>query len=323
MYNLEISRKDMELIIVLNNILNFIECDYQIESLIVQSGQRIVFKANHKDNGESVVLKASIIIPVNVARIKREISLLQEIDSEYFPKFFYEYFLTSEELNNYRENLSNVTDVEKIETFDRVSLNPILITVEEYVPNLSWQASDNYFTLDQKNCVIFMKELFNGLNILWEKKIVHRDLKPDNILIRQNYRPTIIDLGIAKNMNPEATGITHYLFPSPCTPAFAAMEQLTNSKTEITYKTDQFAVGVIFYLILTRNFPYGRIEEIGVEGVVENMKQTVFKPISEYKNDIVPKLDSFIQKLLQNEPYKRFRTHIEIQSTLDEILRLL
>lgn len=101
------------------------------------------------------------------------------------------------------------------------------------------------------------------------------------------------------------------------------MEQLVNSKTEVTYKTDQFAVGVIFYLVLTSNFPYGRIDQVGVEGVLENMKKAQLKPISDYKNDVSPMLDNFIQKLLQVEPYKRFRTHAEIQSTLDGILESL
>lgn len=313
----------MELISVLNHILEFIECEYVIDALIIQSGQRTVFKARSKEGGREFVLKASRIIPVNVSRIKREISLLQEIDSEYFPTFFYEYYLTAEELNNYRDNLQSDSNAAALEAFDRVQLNPILITVEEYIHHLKWEECLNHFRQNQEVSVKFLKEIFEGLNVLWEKKMVHRDLKPENILIRADYKPTIIDLGIAKNMNPEATGITHHLFNSPCTPAYASMEQLTNTKTEVNYKTDQFSIGVIFYIVFTNTFPYGLTDKIGVEGVIENMKQSSMKPISSFKNDIFVGLDNFIQRLLQNEPYKRFRTYDEIQKNLDEILESL
>ena len=313
----------MSLIAALNNILEFIDCDYAIEGLIIESGQRTVFKATDKKTGEQVVLKASRIIPVSVARIKREISILKEIDSEYFPKFFYEYYLTAEELNNYRDNLESGQDDEKIKIYEAVNLSPILITVEQFVSHVEWDQCAKHFSQNQKDFVLFLKELFNGLNILWEKKIVHRDLKPENILVRSNLKPTIIDLGIAKNMSPEATGITHHLLNSPCTPSFAAQEQLTNSKTEVTYKTDQFSVGIIAYLIYTKEFPYGRIDKIGVEGVVDNMKRATIAPISHFKGDISTTLDIFILKLLQAEPYKRFRTYAEIQQALDKVLETL
>lgn len=155
--------------------------------------------------------------------------------------------------------------------------------------------------------------------MLWQKKIVHRDLKPDNILLRKNLLPVIIDLGIAKSFRDGTQNLTHYLFDTPCTYQYAALEQLRNSKTEITYKTDQFAIGVIAFQILTDKFPYGVVKEEGVEKIVDNLLSERSESILNNNKFANVNLVKFIEKLLQAKPYKRFRNVEIILMKLQEI----
>src|SRR5690606_5109832 len=136
-----------------------------------------------------------------------------------------------------------------------------------------WEDHIDSFRADEKLFSNFLKNIFTALNVLWEKKIVHRDLKPDNILIRSDLTPVIIDLGIAKSMREGTQAITHVFGHSPCTPQFAAPEQLANNKTEVTYKSDQFAIGVIAFWVMTGSFPFGAISDIGPEGFLKNINE--------------------------------------------------
>ncbi len=305
-------------ITTLNDILDFIESDYRVHSSILESGQRKVYVAKKNGFAEKYVLKVCPLHPISVARIQREIKILSELDSEYFPKFDFQYFVTDEIINYFIDNFDPKTQQERITQIMSLKLNPFLVTVEEHIEHMPWKGCVDRLR-DERTFLIFLRHLFAGLNLLWEKKIVHRDLKPDNILIRPDLRPVIIDLGIAKSMSEGATIITNPAFPSPCTPRFAAPEQLTNNKTEVTYKTDQFAVGVIAFLVLTGKFPYGNDAEIGIEGVVHNCLSGKMESFRKYNTVVSDGVVKLIERLIRVHPFQRFRTLEEIMGTLADI----
>lgn len=306
----------------LNRILDYIDIvgdqTYVVTNPIILSGQRQVYEARPKNGTEKLVLKTCPLMPTNVARIKREIAILREIDSKYFPKIHFEFFATSETLAYFVDNLNPKTDQDLIRSLRAAPPAPFLVTVEEYIEHIPWSQAEAGLA-DESKLVAFLLHLFTALNILWEKKIVHRDLKPDNILVRPNFEPVVIDLGIAKSMKDGATNITHPLVSSPCTPAFAAPEQLTNNKAEVTYKADQFAIGIIFFRLLTKHFPYGDVGVLGIEGVVENFMTGAVADFRSFNKTASDDLVGFIHRLLMVAPFKRFRVADEILGVLEGI----
>jgi serine/threonine-protein kinase len=302
----------------LNEILAFVEADYRAMNVIVESGQRKVYEATSASNVGRFVLKTCPLQPVLVARIKREIGLLSELNSNFFPKFYFQYFVTDEVLRYFIDNLDPKTQETRIAEVEKMGIKPFLITIEEFIEHVTWQDAHQSIS-GEKELVNFLIQLFSGLALLWEKKIVHRDLKPENILIRPDHTPVIIDLGIAKSLGDGATDLTHPLFPSPCTPRYAAPEQLTNNKTEVTYKTDQFSVGVIAFLVVTGRYPYGSDAEIGVESVVKNFFDGKMDNVRNGGSTISEPFAVFIERLLKVQPYQRFRTTDEILSALKAI----
>lgn len=302
----------------LNEILTFIESPYQTLEPIAESGQRKVYMAMDAKSECHVVLKICPLNPVMVARIKREIKILGEIDSKYFPKIFFEYFVTEEEIGYFLDSFEPNTAQNRINEITNFGLKPFLITVEEYIEHIPWEKCQDVLK-KQEVLVEFLIHLFSGLRLLWGKKIVHRDLKPENILIRTNMEPVIIDLGIAKSMNEGATVITNPAFPSPCTPRFAAPEQLTNNKAEVTYKSDQFSVGVISFLVLTDKFPYGDPQKIGIEGVVNQFPHGIQEGIQQNNCEVAENLTKLIERMLRVYPYQRYRSVEEILHELNEL----
>src|SRR4051812_33413011 len=83
--------------------------------------------------------------------------------------------------------------------------------------------------------------------------LVHRDIKPGNVFLARDEhggapRVYVVDFGIARFTEPDATQLTHS-GRSFLSPAYAAPEQLRGER-EVTPAADVFSLGVIGYQLL-------------------------------------------------------------------------
>jgi hypothetical protein len=89
------------------------------------------------------------------------------------------------------------------------------------------------------------------LHTAFEKPVVHRDITPSNVMCAPGDPGslTVIDLGIARVWNPEATGDTAYFGTRP----YAPPEQFGFGQTDV--RTDVYALGMVCFFCLTGRDP--------------------------------------------------------------------
>lgn len=263
---------------------------HQLETIhnFKKSGQRKVSKCKSPQYGMVVYKTGMCHMLRTLERIKREVNILNSISSSYYPKNYD--FLTYS--------------------------NGAFEIIEEYIDSNSLNDS-RYLFNTEANIVDLIIDMIEGLKILWDKNITHRDLKPDNILIRKNMTPVIIDLGIARDNDEESLTKSAQL-QGPGTPIYSAPEQIQNKKNSINHRTDFFALGILMAELLIGEHPFNpKITQSGLS-IVENILDSNYclsyggiTPSHGYKR--------IVDNLLSQQPYMRYRNHYIFK---DELLKL-
>lgn len=155
--------------------------------------------------------------------------------------------------------------------------------------------------------------IVQGLIHAHQKGIVHRDLKPDNVMVTDNKRVKVMDLGLAKREESENVTRTGDTFG---TPAYMAPEQITGGT--LLPATDQYALGVMMFELFTGRRPFEVADSLTL--VMKHLQEAPPR-IREYKSQLPDELDTLIDRMLLKDPAKRFKGLVEVQVELTKIQR--
>jgi len=128
-----------------------------------------------------------------------------------------------------------------------------IILVTEYVSGgeLFERVVADDFTLTERDCILFMRQICDGVGYMHSQNIVHLDLKPENILCQSqsSHNIKLIDFGLARQLNPDTP--VRVLFG---TPEFIAPEIV--SYEPIGCASDMWSLGVVCYVLLSGLSPF-------------------------------------------------------------------
>jgi hypothetical protein len=168
-----------------------------------------------------------------------------------------------------------------------------------------------------REALAIVPQICDALQYAHDQGIVHRDIKPENLLLDRRGQIKVADFGLAKIVNrdlppPPATTtstakIVGQTDPTLTdagkvmgTPQYMSPEQIQHP-TEVDHRADIYALGVVFYQMLTGELPGQRIEP----------------PSRKVQIDV--RLDEVVLRALEKKPEHRYQQASAFKTQVETI----
>ena len=155
--------------------------------------------------------------------------------------------------------------------------------------------------------------------------VVHRDLKPSNILVTAEGSVRLLDFGVAKLLEGDATGDSHLtrITGPALTPTYASPEQIRGEP--LTVGSDVYSLAVVLYELLAGEPPY-QLRRTSAAALEEAILEVEVAPPSQRALDrttaraLRGDLDNILAKALKKEPAQRYAS---VAAFADDLTRHL
>jgi len=262
---------------------------YHLLERIGEGGMAVVYKALDTTLQRHVAVK--VILPYRelsdkfLARFKREARALAKLSHPNILKIF---------------------------DFGEFDNQPYLVM--EYIPGgtlkdwlkgkpIPWQKASQILTY-----------VARALEAAHAEGIIHRDVKPSNILMANERDPMLSDFGIAKLIegNDETTDLTGSGVGIG-TPDYMAPEQGIGKADE---RADVYALGVIFYQMVTGRLPY--VADTPMAVMLKKSTEPLPRP-TQYVRGLPPAVENLLIKALALDPKHRYKDMREFALALERL----
>jgi len=182
--------------------------------------------------------------------------------------------------------------------------------VMEFVDGLNLRQLLQGERVAPREALAIVPQICDALQFAHDHGIVHRDIKPENILMDRRGRVKVADFGIAKltGVNEHA-GIGSEAGTSALTeagkvigtPSYMAPEQ-SSHPAEVDHRADIYALGVVFYQMLTGELPGKQIEA----------------PSKKVQIDV--RLDQIVLRALETKPEMRYQQVSALKTQVETVV---
>jgi len=154
-------------------------------------------------------------------------------------------------------------------------------------------------------------QVVEGLQAAQAVGVLHRDVKPSNCFVDADGQVKIGDFGLS--ISKMGRGDLHLTDTGVFlgTPAFSSPEQLRGD--ELDQRSDQYAVGVTLYYLLTGQVPFH------AEQMVQLVATVLEKPAPDVRTlrpEVPRELAAVVARCLEKDPARRFRDYADLRIAL-------
>jgi tetratricopeptide (TPR) repeat protein len=257
---------------------------YEIQLLLGMGGMGAVYKAHDLEVDRTVGLK---VIrpdlagnPAILARFKQELVLARQVT---------------------HKNIIRIYDLNEADGVKFITME--FIEGEDLRTILTREGK-----VSSKDAIDIMRQACSGLQAAHTEGVIHRDLKPGNIMRDASGRVVIMDFGLAKTVQSDGMTQTGMMIG---TMEYMSPEQAMGS--ELDARSDIFAIGLIFYELLTGNMPYRA--DSAIASLVRRTQEKAI-PLQEVDPGIPAAVSQVVAKCLERDPKNRYAS---IQELLDDL----
>src|SRR2546421_1106919 len=273
--------------------------NYRITEKLGEGGQGAVYKAVNTKLNRTVVIK---VLPpeltakeVNLRRFEREAMLASSLD---------------------HPNICTIYDLNEVEGVHFIAM--------QYVAGRNVRQLVNGRPLELRSALSIAIQVADALAVAHARGIIHRDIKAGNIMVTDTGQVKVLDFGLAKLLEDEATqsqttkrmDLTEGGVPYG-TATYAAPEQARGDKVD--HRADIFSTGVLLYEMLTGIWPFQAKTLVDVRHAVLHPQP---KPLAEARPEAAPpRLQQLLDRALAKEPSARYQKIDTMRDDLRAVLQ--
>ena len=263
---------------------------YELRREVGRGSMGVVYEAFDPYIGRLVAVKVAIAD-----------ALRQPDSGERFRKMFFNEAHTAGMLRH--PNILDIFDA----GVDREKCYIVMELIEGADTLKSYCRADNLLPLNQVAEILF--RCAKALDYAHRQGVIHRDIKPSNLLLTRNLEVKIADFSIAHINRTDLSTTMPLGFVG--SPRYMSPEQIQEDL--ITSQTDLFSLGVVAYELLTGKHPFGAESFSRLIHRVVNEEPT---PLASHRPDLPPVVQRFVQKALEKQPERRYRSGLDMASDL-------
>ncbi|WP_437203882.1 serine/threonine protein kinase [Planctomicrobium sp. SH664] len=173
--------------------------------------------------------------------------------------------------------------------------------------------------LNPSDAVSFTLQIAEALRNTSAANVVHRDIKPSNIIITPTGRAKLVDLGLARQINPEISRDLTIAGTALGTFDYIAPEQAMDARN-VDVRSDIYSLGCTLYHMLTGEPPYPTGTMF--EKVMNHHRSTAPDPAQKNLR-VSPQLSRVVQRMMASNPDERYQSAESLISDLLPIANAL
>lgn len=159
---------------------------------------------------------------------------------------------------------------------------------------------------------LLMIPVFEALQDAHTQGIVHRDVKPENIMLRRDGTPVLMDFGIAQMVDTESLTATGTMLGSP---AHMAPEVVEGEP--ITTAADLFSAGTVLYWMVCGALPFSGPTPAAL---FRRILESRFDPVLQRKPQAGRAVARLIEQCMQRDPTARPASAMAVAQSLRDMV---